>query len=75
MMKADCFVPGEGDSIHLDDRQGGLKSKYVGEGPSSNSHNVSESWDSPIVAPCGERKSAAGRMKKLKKKYLCFMPF
>ncbi|XVE94761.1 hypothetical protein REPUB_Repub02eG0036900 [Reevesia pubescens] len=45
-----------------------------GEGPSS-SRKPSTSSDSHTVAAGGRKRAAFGGMKKLRKKYLCFMPF
>lgn len=51
------------------------KSDYRDEGPSSNSYDEGTSSKRHITSQDGEKKAAKGRMKKLRKKYLCFMPF
>lgn len=48
---------------------------YRNEGPSSICHDVGTSSDSQTAPQDGKRKASNSRMKKLKKKYLCFVPF
>ncbi|XP_031254813.1 NAC domain-containing protein 26-like [Pistacia vera] len=50
------------------------KADYRNEGPSSNSQYSATSSDTNIVIPRKKRKPT-GRIKQLKKKYFCFMPF
>ncbi|XWS25723.1 hypothetical protein CRYUN_Cryun27aG0092200 [Craigia yunnanensis] len=51
------------------------KGDQRGEGPSSPSHKPSTSSESHMSAAGGRKRAAFGRMNKLRKKYLCFMPF
>ncbi|KAH9692833.1 NAC domain-containing protein [Citrus sinensis] len=63
------------DSRVLKQAVQGQKANYRGESPSSNSHGQTSSFNGQIALQNGEKKAAVGRMKKLKRKYFCFMPF
>ncbi|KAG2666563.1 hypothetical protein I3760_15G068900 [Carya illinoinensis] len=61
------------DSNNLKHASRNLRTNFRNEGPSSRSHNVSQSSNSRTAAPSGEKADAAS--KKKFKKYLCYLCF
>ncbi|KAF5468421.1 hypothetical protein F2P56_012573 [Juglans regia] len=76
IIKTDCSIPKSAargrvlDSNNLKHASRNLRTNIRNEGPSSSSHNVSQSSKTRPAAPNGE-KAAAARKKRFKK-YLCF---
>ena len=70
---ADCSKISDKKALQNPSRN--QKPDFRNEGASSTSQNRIVSLGGNMAAAEQDKKKARGRMKKLKKKYLCFMPF
>lgn len=80
-LRSNRSIAGSASSIKITDKKvltnpdGKQKPDFRNEGAPSTSRSGVVSLSGDMAAPEEDRKAARGRMKKLKKKYLCFMPF